>query len=92
VSLVDVSKALARQPAEVARLELPTPDGSPSRPRGVVMTPDGRYAAITGGAKNGPGSSMLFLIDVTTMKLAATVTNVGNESYLLDILPAPRGA
>jgi YVTN family beta-propeller protein len=90
VSLIDVSKALARQPAEVARLELPTPDGSPSRPRGVVMTPDGRYAAITGGAKNGPGSSMLFLIDVTTMKLAATVTNVGNESYLLDILPAPR--
>ena len=24
------------------------------------------------------------------MTLAATVTNVGNESYLLDILPAPR--
>jgi DNA-binding beta-propeller fold protein YncE len=90
VSLIDVSKALAAQPAEIARLDLPTPDGGPSRPRGVVMTPDGRYAAITGGAKTGPGSSMLFLIEVATMKLAATVTNVGNESYLLDILPAPR--
>lgn len=90
VSLVDVGKALAGQPAEVARLSLPTPDGGPSRPRGVVMTPDGRYAAITGGAKTGPGSSMLFLVEVASMKLAATVTNVGNESYLLDILPAPR--
>ena len=90
VSLVDVSKALAAQPAEVARLELLTPDGGPSRPRGVVMTPDGRYAAITGGAKTGPGSSMLFLVEVATMKVAGRVSNVGNESYLLDILPAPR--
>jgi DNA-binding beta-propeller fold protein YncE len=91
VSLVDVEKALLAQPAEVARLDVPTPDGGPSRPRGVVMTPDGRYAAITGGAKTGPGSSMLFLVEVPSLKLAATVTNVGNESYLLDILPAPRG-
>jgi DNA-binding beta-propeller fold protein YncE len=90
VSLVDVGKALAGQPAEVARLELPTPNGGPSRPRGVVMTPDGRYAAITGGAKTGPWSSMLFLVEVATMTLAGRVTNVGNESYLLDILPAPR--
>jgi len=90
VSFVDVGKALATQPAEVARLEIPTPDGGPSRPRGIVLTPDGRYAAITGGAKTGPGSSMLFLVDVSTMRLAATVTNVGNESYLLDILAAPR--
>jgi|tagenome__1003787_1003787.scaffolds.fasta_scaffold20957554_2 YVTN family beta-propeller protein len=90
VSLVDVGKALAKEPAEVARLALPTPDGGPSRPRGVVITPDGRYAAVTGGAKTGPGSSMLFLIDIASMKLAGRVTNVGNESYLLDILPAPR--
>jgi hypothetical protein len=54
------------------------------------MTPDGRYAAITGGAKTGPGSSMLFLIEIPAMKLAGRVTNVGNESYLLDILPTPR--
>jgi DNA-binding beta-propeller fold protein YncE len=90
VSLVDVGKALERQPAEVARLELTTPDGGPSRPRGVVITPDGRYAAITGGAKTGPGSSLLFLLDLASMKVAGRVTNVGNESYLLDILPAPR--
>jgi DNA-binding beta-propeller fold protein YncE len=91
VSLVNVAKALAGQPAEVARLALQTPDGGPSRPRGVVITPDGRYAAITGGAKTGPGSSMLFLIEIATMKPAGRVMAVGNESYLLDILPAPRG-
>lgn len=90
VSLVDVAKALAGEPAEVARLVLVTPDGGPSRPRGVAMTPDGRYAAITGGAKTGPGSSLLFLVEVATMTLAGRVTAVGNESYLLDILPAPR--
>ena len=90
VSLVDVEKALAGAPAEVARLALQTPDGGSSRPRGVVMTPDGRYAAITGGAKTGPGSSLLFLVDVKTMTLAGRVTAVGNESYLLDILPSPR--
>lgn len=91
VSLVDVGKALAAQPAEVARLDLSTPDGGPSRPRGIVLTPEGRYAAITGGAKTGSGSSMLFLVEVPSLKLAGTVTNVGNESYLLDILSAPRG-
>lgn len=90
VSLVDVEKALVGAPAEVARLALETPGGGPPRPRGVVMTPDGRYAAITGGAKTGPGSSVLFLVDVKTMTLAGRVTAVGNESYLLDILPRPR--
>jgi DNA-binding beta-propeller fold protein YncE len=90
VSLVNVGKALAGELAEVARIEVPTPDGGPSRPRGIVITPDGRYAAVTGGAKTGPGSSMLFLIEIPTLKLAGTVTQVGNESYLLDILPAPR--
>ena len=90
VSLVDVAKALAGQPAEVKRLALATPDGGPSRPRGVVITPDGRYAAITGGAKTGPGSSMLFVVEVASMKVVGRVTQVGNESYLLDILPSPR--
>ncbi len=91
VSLVNIEKALAGQPAEVARLALETPNGGPSRPRGVVMTPDGRYAAITGGAKTGSGSSLLFLVNVQTMALAGRVTAVGNESYLLDILQNPRG-
>ena len=55
----------------------------------VQLEFDGRYAAITGGAKTGPGSSVLFLVDVSTMKVAGRVTQVGNESYLLDVLPIP---
>lgn len=86
VSLIDVAAALAGRPAEVARLALTAPDGRPSRPRGVVITPDGRYAAITGGAKSGPGSSVLFLVDVATFQPAGCVTEIGNESYFLDVL------
>jgi hypothetical protein len=55
-----------------------------------VLTPDGRYAAITGGAKTGPGSSVLFLVETATLQQAGCVTKVGNESYLLDVLAAPR--
>jgi DNA-binding beta-propeller fold protein YncE len=90
VSLVDMEKALGGRPAEVARLALDAPGGGPSRPRGIAMTPDGRYAVITGGAKTGPGSSVLFIVDVQKMVPAARVTGVGNESYLLDILSGAR--
>jgi YVTN family beta-propeller protein len=90
LSLVDVNKALDGEQSEVARVELKTPDGGPSRPRGIVLTPDGRYAAITGGAKTGPGSSVLFLVETATLKQAGCVTKVGNESYLLDVLATPR--
>ena len=51
ISIVDVAKALAGQPAEIKRLPLVTPDGKPSRPRGVAFTKDGKYAAITGAPK-----------------------------------------
>ncbi len=90
VSLIDVKAALAGKPAEMARLALTAPDGKPSRPRGVVITPDGRYAAITGGTKSGPGSSVLFLVDLATFQPAGRVTEIGNESYFLDVLPGPR--
>src|SRR5678816_1275082 len=42
LSFVDVGKAIAGEPGvEVARLALTTPDGRPSRPRGIAITPDG---------------------------------------------------
>jgi DNA-binding beta-propeller fold protein YncE len=92
VSLIDVDRALAGSAAEIERLAIATPDGGPSRPRGIAVTPDGRYAAITGGAKGASGSSLLFILDIQRMTVAGTVTGVGNESYLLDILPAARTA
>lgn len=86
LSLVDVEAALAGRPAEEKRLHLTTPDGRPGRPRGIAVTADGRYAAVTGGPKEGPGSSVLFVIDLAAMAEVGCVTGVGNESYFLTML------
>src|SRR5262249_11276612 len=90
VSIVDVAKALANEPAEIARIPLSTPSGGPSRPRGIAITPDGRHALITGAARGASNSSVVWLLDLTSLKIVSRVPGVGNESYLLDILPAPR--
>ena len=90
VSFIDVKKALAGElGAETARIPLETPGGGPSRPRGIVVTPDGRYAAITGAARGAPGSGVLWVMDVPARKVVGRVTGVGNETYLLALLPRP---
>jgi hypothetical protein len=43
-----VEKAIAGQPATLKRITLKTGNDKPSRPRGIAITPDGKYAAITG--------------------------------------------
>ena len=86
VSLIDVEAALVGS-GETARLALSTPDGGPSRPRGVAITPDGRYAAIVGAAKGAARSSMLWIVALDSMEVAGLVTGVGNESYFLDVVP-----
>jgi YVTN family beta-propeller protein len=90
VSIVDVAKAVAGDPAEIARIPLATPGGGPSRPRGVAITGDGRYAVVTGAARGAPSSGVLWVIDVPARKVVGRVTGVGNEAYLLDILSGPR--
>jgi DNA-binding beta-propeller fold protein YncE len=88
VSIVDVKKALAGDlGAEAARIKLETPSGGPSRPRGIVITPDGRYAAITGAARAKEGSGILWILDIAARKVVGRVTGVGNETYLLALLP-----
>ena len=72
---------------EIARIPLATPSGGPSRPRGVVITPDGRYAAITGAARGQPGSGVVWLLELATGKVAGRVTGVGNETYMLALVP-----
>jgi DNA-binding beta-propeller fold protein YncE len=92
VSVVDVAKALKGDPHyEIARIPLETlPDsGAKPRPRGVGITPDGHYAAISGGAANTKAGGSLWLIDLRTFKVVGTVTGVGNEPYLLTIAGAP---
>jgi DNA-binding beta-propeller fold protein YncE len=88
VSLVDVEKALAGAPAEERRVHFSAPDGGPGRPRGLVMLPDGVHAAIIGGAKGVPGSSVVWIAEIETLVARSCVKGVGNESYLLDVLPA----
>jgi DNA-binding beta-propeller fold protein YncE len=88
VSIIDVKKALAGElGAETARIKLEAPSGGPSRPRGVVITPDGRFAAITGAARGKEGSGVLWVLEIATRKVAGRVTGVGNETYLLALLP-----
>ncbi len=83
ISVVDVDKAIAGQPAEIQRIALQTPDGKPSRPRGIAFTGDGKHVAITGAPKGGPNTGVVWLVNLDTYKVAGRVTQVGNESYLM---------
>jgi hypothetical protein len=48
----------------------------------------GRFAGVIGGAKTGSRSSILWLVDLEAGRIVSTVTEVGNESYMLDAIPA----
>jgi DNA-binding beta-propeller fold protein YncE len=90
VSVVDVRRALAgKSDAEAARIELTRPDSRPAQPRGVAVTRDGRFAIVAGGPRNVPEGGSLWLVDLKSATVAATVTGVGNEPYLLDITHGP---
>ena len=90
VSIVDLGLALAHKPgAEVARIPLVRPDGKPSRPKGTAVTSDGRYAVVSGGARQAPtapASGTVFVIDLRSRRQIATVTGVGNDPYGLTIV------
>ena len=73
--------------AEVARLALATPDGGPSRPRGIAITPHGRYAATTGAPRSQPSSGVMWVVDIAERKVVGRVAGMDNETYLLVLLP-----
>jgi DNA-binding beta-propeller fold protein YncE len=87
ISLIDVADAIAGRPAEALRVHPRTPNGALPRPRGITVA-GGRYACVVGGAKSGPRSSLVWLLDLESGKIVATVTGVGNETYGLDAIPA----
>lgn len=116
VSVVDVRAAIdggltGGTSAEIARIPLVKPGGAAARPRGVAVTPDGRYALVAGGAQftappfQGYGAfceqvaptplalpcGALWVIDLKTNAVVATVTGVGNEPYMVDIAGGRRG-
>jgi DNA-binding beta-propeller fold protein YncE len=83
ISIIDVAEAVEGRRAEVLRIHPDMPGGGPARPRGIAITPDRHHAAIIGGAKTGPRSSVVWILDLRSGAIVATVTEVGNESYLL---------
>jgi DNA-binding beta-propeller fold protein YncE len=83
IDVIDVAKALAGQPATIKRVELKTPGGEPSRPRGIAITPDGKYAAITGAPKGKSNSSVVWIVGLASYEAKGRVTEIGNESYMI---------
>jgi YVTN family beta-propeller protein len=88
VSIVDLARALAQDPgAEVARIPLTRPDGLAARPKGSAVTSDGRYAIISGGPRTAfVPSGTVWIIDLKTRSVVATVTGVGNDPYGLAVV------
>jgi DNA-binding beta-propeller fold protein YncE len=85
VSIVDFA---AR--AEVARIPLTRADGLAARPKGSAVTADGRYAVISAGPRvtSVPfvPSGMVYIIDLRSRSVVATVSGVGNDPYGLAIV------
>jgi len=97
VSIVDLARALAHDPkAEVARIPLTRPsepDGAairPARPKGSAVTSDGRYAVISGGPRVTltpfQPTGTVWIVDLRTRAVVATVTGVGNDPYALAVV------
>jgi len=90
VSIVDLARALAGDPgAEVARIPVTRPDNLAARPKGSAVTKDGRYAVISGGPRTAIApSGTVWVIDLRTRAVVATVTGVGNDPYGLALVEA----
>jgi DNA-binding beta-propeller fold protein YncE len=94
VSIVNLERAIAGDAgAEVARVPLARTDGRPARPKGSAITSDGRYAVISGGPGEQPFSQEIghvYVIDLKSRAVVATVTGVGNDPYALAFVARPR--
>jgi DNA-binding beta-propeller fold protein YncE len=90
VSIVNLALSLDHAPdPEVARVPLVRDDGRPARPRGSAVTSDGRYAVISGGPAEPPFAQelgQLYVIDLRSNRVVATVTGVGHEPYAVAII------
>jgi DNA-binding beta-propeller fold protein YncE len=95
VSIVDLGRALAHDPqAEVARIPVirpPEPDGTvlSGNPKGTAVTANGQYAVVSGGPRldpEAPPSGTVWIINLRSRAVVATVTGIGNDPYGLTIL------
>ena len=88
IDVIDVDAAIAGKPAIIKRIALKTMSDAPSRPRGIAITADGKYAAITGAPKGEAGSSMVWIVDLASYEVRGRVTGIGNESYMIGAFQA----
>ena len=61
-------------------------DGLAARPKGSAVTADGRYAVISAGPRVTSPSGMVYVIDLRSRSVVASVTGVGNDPYGLAIV------
>ena len=69
----------------------PLPDGTvlPSNPKGTAVMASGKYAVVSGGprlAPDVPPSGTVWIINLRSRAVVATVTGVGNDPYGVTIL------
>ncbi len=94
VSIVDLKAALAGESdPELGRIPLVRVDGRVARPKGSAVTPDGQYAVISGGPRVLPllqEVGYLYVIDLRSRGMVATVTGVGNGHYAVAVAVVER--
>jgi WD40 repeat protein len=83
LTIYDARKAVAGEKALVKHVKLETPNGEPSRPRGIAFSSDGKYMAISGAPKSKPNTGVVWVLDAETFEVKGRVTEIGNESYLI---------
>lgn len=80
LSRVDVERALAGEPCETHRIQVPG-----GAPRGVRVTTDGRHVVAAGGQRGSRRSGTFSAFRADNLVPAGTVAGVGNEPYFFDI-------
>jgi DNA-binding beta-propeller fold protein YncE len=68
---------------ETGRVALRGIAGASAQPRGIAVTPDGRFVLACGGRRAGPGTSVLWVLEAGSLAARGRVTGVGDEAYLL---------
>lgn len=83
LSEVNVGAAVAQKPDAERRIALIHPSGAAASPRGLAISGDGKLLAVSGGAKIGPQSGVIWLVATTDLSVRAVVEGAGNEPYLI---------
>ena len=90
ISIIDAALASSGAKLQPRHIPLETPDGGPSRPRGIAFSSDGIYMAISGAVpKLGPGTGVVWVLDTRDWTVKGRVTGIGNETYFIGGFTGP---